>query len=126
MSILPIEKTLEWCYNIITASERAEEKSLQRKEREMRRFDIDKAIKASSIEKATEKFCKILRDRGLIWAADEMTESVSNGFVCCSNAMEHTLKINEVTSPKTNDWSYYWAIEEIGDKEFYAWFIERQ
>ena len=92
----------------------------------MRRFDIDKEIKASSIEKATEKFCKILRDRGLVWAADEMKESVSNGYVCFSNAMEHTLKINAVTSPKTSDWSYYWAIEEIDDKKFYAWFIERQ
>ena len=92
----------------------------------MRRVDIDKEIKASNIEKAAEKFCKILRCRGLIGAADEMTESVSNGYVCFSNATEHTLKINVVTSPKSADRSYYWAIEEIGNKEFYAWFIERQ
>lgn len=92
----------------------------------MRKVDIDKEIKASSIEKATEKFCKILRDRGFVWAADEMTESVSNGWLCCSNASEHTLKINEVTSPKTSDWGYYWAIEEIDGKKFYAWFIERK
>ena len=92
----------------------------------MRRFDIDKAIKASSIEKAAEKFCKTLRDSGRVWAADEMIESVSNGYLCFSNASCHNLKIKEVTSPESADWSYYWAIEEIGDKEFYAWFIERQ
>lgn len=44
----------------------------------MKRVDIDKEIKASS----TEKFCKILREKGYDWAADEMTESVSNGCVC--------------------------------------------
>lgn len=90
----------------------------------MKRVNIDKQIKASNIEKATEKFCKILRDNGYDWAADEMTESVSNGCVCCSNALEHDLKIGVVTSPKTADWTYYWAIEELSDKLFYAWFIE--
>ena len=55
-----------------------------------------------------------------------MTENVSNGCVCCSNATEHNLKIGEVTSPKTADWSYYWAIEQLDEKNFYAWFIERQ
>ena len=92
----------------------------------MRRVAFDKEIKASSIEKATEIFSKKLRENGYDWAADEMTESVSNGCVCCSNASEHCLKINEVTSPKSSDWTYYWAIEEIDDKKFYAWFIERQ
>ena len=53
----------------------------------MKRVEFDKEIKASNIEKATEKFCKILREKGYDWAADEMTESVSNGYVCCSNAM---------------------------------------
>ena len=92
----------------------------------MKRVDIDKEIKASNIEKATEKFCKILREKGYDWAANEMAESVSNGCVCCSNATEHNLKIGEVTSPKTADWSYYWAIEQLDEKTFYAWFIERQ
>lgn len=92
----------------------------------MRRVNIDKHIKARSIEKAAEIFSEKLREKGYEWAADEMTESISNGYVCCSNASEHTLKIKEVTSPKSADWSFYWAIEEIGDKEFYAWLIERQ
>ncbi len=92
----------------------------------MERVSFDKEVKARNIEKATEKFCKILREKGYDWAADEMTETVSNGYVCCSNALEHTLKIGEVTSPKTNDWSYYWAIEQISEKLFYAWFIERK
>lgn len=92
----------------------------------MRRVNIDKTIKARSIEKASEIFCKKLMEKGYEWAADEMAETVSKGGVCCSNASDHTLKINEVTYPKTADWSYYWAIEEVGDKEFYAWFIERQ
>ena len=85
----------------------------------MRRVEIDKHIKARSIEKAAEIFSEKLSKK------DEMTESISNGCVCCSNASEHNLKIKEVTSPKSADWSYYWAIEETGDKEFYAWFIER-
>ena len=96
------------------------------RELKMKRVEFDKEIKASNIEKATEKFCKILREKGYDWAADEMTESVSNGCVCCSNATEHNLKIGEVTSPKTADWSYYWAIEQLDEKNFYAWFIERQ
>ena len=48
----------------------------------MKRVEFDKEIKASNIEKSTEKFCKILREKGYDWAADEMTESVSNGYVC--------------------------------------------
>ncbi len=92
----------------------------------MKRVEFDKEIKANNIEKAVEKFCKVLRDKGYDWAADEMTESVSNGYVCCSNASEHNVKINEVSSPKTSDWSYYWAIEQLDEKLFYAWFIEKQ
>ena len=92
----------------------------------MKRIEFDKEIKASNIEKATEKFCKILREKGYDWVADEMTESVSNGYVCCSNATEHNLKIGEVNSPKSADWSYYWAIEQFEGDSFYAWFIERQ
>lgn len=90
------------------------------------RKEFDKEIKASNIEKATEKFCKMLRDKGYDWAADEMTEAVSNGYNCMSNAAEHNLKKCEVTSPKTADWTYYWAIEQLDEKNFYAWLIERQ
>lgn len=92
----------------------------------MKRVEFDKEIKTSNIEKATEKFCKILREKGYDCAADEIAETVSNGYVCCSNAAEHDLKSCVVTSPKTSDWSYYWAIEQIDEKKFYAWFIERQ
>lgn len=109
-------------YNVIVKIK----KGASRKELKMKRVEFDKEIKASNIEKATEKFCKILRDNGYEWAADEMTETVSNGYFCCSNAAEHNLKKGEVTSPKTADWSYYWAIEQLDEKNFYAWFIERQ
>lgn len=91
----------------------------------MKRFEIDKEIKASTVEKAAEKFCKILRGKCYEWAADEMSESVSNGYLCCSNATVHNIGIGKLVSPKTNDWSYYWAIEQLDEKLFYAWFIER-
>lgn len=91
----------------------------------MKRIDIDKEIKAKSIEKAAEKFAKVLIEKGYEWAADEMIESVENGCYCCSNAAEHTLiKGAKPTSPKTNDWTYYWAIENIDGNDYYAWFIE--
>lgn len=90
----------------------------------MKRIDIDKNIKAKSIEKAAEKFAKVLTAKGYEWAADEMIESVENGWYCCSNAMEHTLIKGKVTSPKTHDWTYYWAIENIDGNDYYAWFIE--
>ncbi len=79
----------------------------------MKRIEIDKEIKAKTYEKATEKFAKILREKGYDWTADEMIESVSNGYMCCSNATEHNMGQYQVTSPKTYDWSYYWAIENI-------------
>ena len=91
----------------------------------MARIEFDKEMKARSIENATEKFAKLLTAKGYEWAADEMIETVENGYYCCSNAMEHTLFEGKVTSPKTQDWSYYWAIENLYDNVYYAWFIER-
>ena len=91
----------------------------------MARIDIDKEIKAKTIEKAAEKFAKVLAAKGFEWAGEAMTESAANGYYCDSNAMLHTFKKGEVTSPATSDWSYYWAIEELYSGCFYAWFIER-
>lgn len=91
----------------------------------MKRIDIDKEIKAKTIEKAAEKFAKVLAEKGFEWAGEEITESVEGGYYCCSNAFLHSFKKGEVTSPQTNDWSYYWAIEELYSGCFYAWFIER-
>lgn len=92
----------------------------------MKRIDIDKEIKAKSIGKAAEKFAKVLVANGYDWAADEMVESVGNGYYCCSNASMHTLiQGGKPTNPKTTDWTYYWAIEEVDDCIYYAWFIER-
>ena len=91
----------------------------------MARISIDKEIKAKTIEKAAEKFAKVLAANGFEWAGEAITESVENGYYCDSNAMLHTFKKCEVTSPKTSDWSYYWAIEELYSGCFYAWFIER-
>jgi hypothetical protein len=91
----------------------------------MKRIDIDKEIKAKSIEKAAEKFAKVLIAKGYEWAASEMIESVENGYYYCSNATEANLvQFGRPISPKTNDWTYYWAIENIDGNEWYAWFIE--
>ena len=92
----------------------------------MKRINIDKEIKAKSIDKAVEKFAKVLVANEYEWAADEMVESVGNGYYCCSNASRHTLiQGGKPTSPQTNDWTYYWAIENIDKNTYYAWFIER-
>ena len=91
----------------------------------MKRIDIDKNIKAKTAEKAAEKFATILSAKGYEWAATEMTESIENGYFCCSNAYAHTLiQGGKVTTPKTNDWTYYWALENIDGDNWYAWFIE--
>ena len=92
----------------------------------MTRINIDKEIKAKSIEKATEKFAKILREKKYEWAAEEMIETVENGYYYCTNANEiDIIKGGSPKSPKTHDWTYYWAIEEIDNERYYAWFIER-
>lgn len=89
------------------------------------RIEFDKEFKANSITKASEKFAKLLRKKGYDWAADEMLESVENGYFCCSNAMEHNIAEGKVTYPKTSDWTYYWSIENLYDNIYYASFIER-
>ena len=92
----------------------------------MTRINIDKEIKAKSIEKAAEKFAKVLAAKGYDWAAAEMVESVENGYYYCSNASEcNLIKNGRPISPKTTDWTYYWAIENIDGNDYYAWFIER-
>ena len=92
----------------------------------MKRIDIDKEIKAKSIEKAAEKFAKVLTDKGYAWAAAEMVESVELGYYCCCNASEFPYSQGgRPVSPKSTDWTYYWAIENIDCNCFYAWFIER-
>ena len=91
----------------------------------MKRIDIDKNIKAKTAESVAKKFAKVLTAKGYEWAADEMTESVENGYFCFSNASEHTLHQNgKPTNPKSNDWTYYWALENIDGDAWYAWFIE--
>ncbi len=91
----------------------------------MKRIDIDKEIKAKSIEKAAEKFAKVLTAKGYECTANEVIESVENGYYYCSNASESDfVKGGRPVSPKTNDWTYYWAIENIDGNEWYAWFIE--
>lgn len=93
----------------------------------MKRINIDKEIKAKSIEKAAKKFAKVLTAKGYDWAAEEMVESVECGYYYCSNASESNLvKGDRPVAPKTNDWSYYWGIENIDGDEWYAWFIERE
>lgn len=90
----------------------------------MKRIDIGKEIKASTIEKATAKFAKVLTAKGYEWAGEEMIESVENDYFCSSNASEHNLIRERVTTPTTSDWTYYWAIENIDGNYWYAWFIE--
>lgn len=93
--------------------------------KKMKRIAIDKIIKAKSIEKAAEKFGKALTAKGYEWAASEIIETVENGYFCCSNAMEHTLIEGKVTFPKSSDWTYYWAIENVDGNAYYAWFIDK-
>lgn len=91
----------------------------------MRRIDIDKEIKAKSIEAASEKFAKVLRAKGYEWAAEEIIESVANGYYYFSNASESNIVKGGIpVSPKSNDWSYYWAIDNVYANIWYAWFIE--
>jgi hypothetical protein len=91
-----------------------------------KRIDLDKNIKAKSIEQASKKFAEFLTKKGYEWAGEEMIESVENGYYCCSNAMLHNIGEGKVTSPETHDWTYYWAIENVDGNEYYAWFIERE
>ena len=48
----------------------------------------------------------------------EMRECVANGFYCMSNAMEHNLQKGVVNPPQSNDWSYYWAVENVDDEKY--------
>lgn len=91
----------------------------------MKRIDIDKEFKAKTAEKAAEKFAKVLIEGGYEWAASEMIESVENNCFACSNATEHNVPANgQVTHPKTHDWTYYWALDNIYENVWYGWFIE--
>lgn len=92
----------------------------------MKRIDFGKDIKANSIEKASKKFAEFLVKNGYEWAADEIVETVENGYYYCSNATSANLvKGASPLHPETNDWSYYWAIENVDGNEWYGWFIER-
>ena len=91
----------------------------------MKRIDIDKEFKAKTAEKAAEKFAKALMEKGYEWAAAEMIESVENNYFCCSNATMHNVCANgEPTHPQTDDWTYYWALDNLYEDVWYAWFIE--
>ncbi|MGN0989502.1 MAG: hypothetical protein ACI4N6_04240 [Eubacteriales bacterium] len=92
----------------------------------MKRVELDKDIKARTIEKAAEKFAEYLVKNGYAWAAEEMVESVENGYYyCCNATVANLVKFGRPVHPETNDWTYYWAIENIDGNEWYAWFIER-
>lgn len=101
------------------------EKDEESKNDLMKRYEFDKTIKAKSIKEAGEKFAKALIKKGYDWLAEEITESIDNGYRCMSNATRHNLLIDEVTFPITDDWSYYWAITETENNQWYAWFIEK-
>ena len=93
----------------------------------MKRIDIDKKIKAKTIEIAAEKFAKVLSSKGHEWAAEEIVESVKNGYYYFSDASEAIIvKGGRPVAPKSHDWTYYWAIENINGNNWYAWFIERE
>lgn len=91
----------------------------------MKRTDLDKNIKASTIESAAKKFAEYLIKNGYAWAAEEITECVENGWYCQSNATLHHTERGKVTHPETSDWTYFWAIENVDGNNWYAWFIER-
>lgn len=85
---------------------------------------IDYKINASSIDDASKKFAQKLILHGYTWAALEVLEAVENGFLCSSNASGHNLEEGIVTFPSTDDWSYFWSIDQDEDT-FYAHFMER-
>lgn len=91
----------------------------------MKRTDLDKNIKAKTIEEAAAKFAEYLDKKGYDWAAEEITEGVCGGWYCMSNATLHNTIPGKVTHPETTDWTYFWAIENVDGNEWYAWFIER-
>lgn len=93
----------------------------------MKRIDIDKEIKAKTIERAAEKFAQFIKTKGYEWAADEIIECVENGYYYISNAtIANIQQFSRPVSPATSDWTYYWAIENINGNSWYAWFIERE
>lgn len=119
---------LIFLYGDILYMQTGEPDDTKKKDRKttMKRIEIDREIKAKSIEKACEKFAKVLISRGYEWAAIEMVESVNNGYYYCCNATEVNLvKGARPVSPINNDWTYYWAIEDIDDNVYYAWFIDK-
>lgn len=89
-------------------------------------IDKDYEIAAKTIEEASKKFAKRLDRIGLDYASDEIIESVENGYYYCSNATRiNLIQHGEPVAPKTNDWTYYWGIENVDDTHYYAWYIER-
>lgn len=85
---------------------------------------ISLTINTNSAITASKRFARELLIRGYDWTAEEILETVENGFLCSSNASCHNLQKGKVTLPITDDWSYFWAIDQDEDT-FYAWFIER-
>lgn len=89
------------------------------------RICIEKDIRAKTIEKAAEKFAKYLISKGYEWAAEEVVESVESGYYYCNNATEsNMIQYGEPIAPKTSDWSYYWAIDNVDGNDWHAWYIE--
>lgn len=92
----------------------------------MKRIDLEKDIKASTIQKASKKFAEFLSKNGYDWAADEVVETVANGYFYCSNAsLANLVKGGSPVHPQSNDWSYYWGIDHVDGNNWYAWFIDR-
>lgn len=92
----------------------------------MKRIDLDKDIKAKSIEHAAKKFASYLAKNGYDWAAAEIVETVGNGYYYCSNAsIANLAKGGRPVCPGTDDWSYYWGIDNVDGNDYYAWFIDR-
>lgn len=93
----------------------------------MKRFDLDWEFKARSMKEAARKAAKFYRCNSLNWVADELQDCAENGYYySCNATISNTFQYSEPLSPSTSDWTYYWAIEELGDGIFYTWFIERE
>jgi len=88
--------------------------------------EIGKTFKAKDLKSAAKKFYDFLIKKGYEWVAEEMIESVKNGYICCTNASRCNLQKGKISYNISNDWSYYWGLENVDDtNEYYAWFIER-
>lgn len=93
----------------------------------MKRIELEKEFRARSINEAARKASNFYRGSSLDWVADELQESVENGYYyCCNASISNTVQYSLPRSPSTSDWTYYWGLEEVDEGNFYTWLIIKE